>query len=305
MSPESARPFLTGTSMPGCQRSLIFASDGVALSANALSTPRASSTRSGARWCTARSRTARCSAADSGRRRSASGRASILPAPHPARTAIERSSPSSTVLPTPRRPVSTRLRSGRPRATRSRTTSNAPSSRSRPASSGGRWPAPGAYGFRTGSMRHLRVGPGRYERMDLSSARPIPREKSRSACRGSGRLGLSTPCPRQGERTRSRSLRHRLALGRDGRRRPDAALGPIRFLPVLRRAPDPSGAQRVQPRPGRGHEHAGEDVGGRSSRRRSPARARSATSPRAPRPPRPGCGRTGARPPAACRARRP
>ena len=96
-------------------------------------------------------------AADSGRRSSASGRASILPAPQPARTAIDRSSPSRTVLPTPRSPVSTRLRSGRPRATRSSTTSNALTSRSRPASSGGRWPAPGANGLRTGST----IGPYR------------------------------------------------------------------------------------------------------------------------------------------------
>jgi len=36
------------------------------------------------------------------------------------------------------------LRSGRPRAIRSSTTSNWPSSRSRPANSGGRCPAPGA-----------------------------------------------------------------------------------------------------------------------------------------------------------------
>ena len=138
MSPESARPLFGGTSIPGCQRSRSFAPSGAARRANALSTPSTSSIRSGARCRTARSRIARCSAADSGRRRSASGRASILPAPQPARTAIDRSSPSSTVLPTPRSPVSTRLRSGRPRATRSSTISNASTSRSRPASSGGR-----------------------------------------------------------------------------------------------------------------------------------------------------------------------
>ena len=45
---------------------------------------------------------------------------------------------------TPRSPISTIDRSGRDRATRSSTTSNAVSSASRPASSGGRWPAPGA-----------------------------------------------------------------------------------------------------------------------------------------------------------------
>ena len=54
-------------------------------------------------------------------------------------------------LPTPRSPVSTRLRSGRPRATRSSSTSKASSSESRPASSGGRCPAPGAKGLRIGS----------------------------------------------------------------------------------------------------------------------------------------------------------
>lgn len=152
MSPESARPCAAGTSMPGCQRSRSLAPSGAALSANALRMPRIASTRSGARCRTARSRIARCSAAESGRRRSASGRASTLPAPHPRLTAMDRSSPSSTVLPTPRRPVSTRLRSGRPRATRSSTTSKAETSLSRPASSGGRWPAPGANGLRTGSM---------------------------------------------------------------------------------------------------------------------------------------------------------
>jgi hypothetical protein len=73
-----------------------------------------------------------------------------LPRP-PARADGHRAElPSSTVLPTPRRPVSTRLRSGRPRATRSSTMSNASSSLSRPASSGGRWPAPGAKGSARG-----------------------------------------------------------------------------------------------------------------------------------------------------------
>ncbi len=44
------------------------------------------------------------------------------------------------------------LRSGRLAPTRSSVTSNCSSSRSRPASSGGRCPAPGAYGLRIGSM---------------------------------------------------------------------------------------------------------------------------------------------------------
>ena len=51
-----------------------------------------------------------------------------------------------------RSPVSTTLRSGRPRAIRSSTTSKASSCFARPASSGGRCPAPGAYGLRTGSI---------------------------------------------------------------------------------------------------------------------------------------------------------
>jgi len=83
-------------------------------------------------------------AAATGRRIDCSGRASILPVPHRRCMAIERKVLSSTVLPTPRSPVSTMLRSGRPRAMRSRTTSNWAISWSRPASSGGRWPAPGA-----------------------------------------------------------------------------------------------------------------------------------------------------------------
>jgi hypothetical protein len=79
-----------------------------------------------------------CSADDTGRRSDCSGRASIFPVPHPREIAAERSWLSSTVFPTPRSPVSTRERSGRPWAIRSRTTSNADSSVSRPASSGGR-----------------------------------------------------------------------------------------------------------------------------------------------------------------------
>ena len=85
-----------------------------------------------------------CSAPATGRRMDCAGRASILPVPHSRCRAIERNELSSTVLPTPRNPVSTMLRSGRPRAIRSSTTSNWLSSRSRPASSGGRCPAPGA-----------------------------------------------------------------------------------------------------------------------------------------------------------------
>ncbi len=84
------------------------------------------------------------SAAATGRRIDCSGRASILPVPHSRWIAIDLNVLSSTVLPTPRSPVITMLRSGRPRATRSSTTSNCCSSRSRPASSGGRCPAPGA-----------------------------------------------------------------------------------------------------------------------------------------------------------------
>src|ERR1700730_5263360 len=93
-----------------------------------------------------------CSAAATGRLIDWSGRASILPVPQSRCIAIDLNVFSSTVLPTPRNPVSTMLRSGRPRATRSRTTSNWPISRSRPVSSGGRCPAPGAYGLRTGSI---------------------------------------------------------------------------------------------------------------------------------------------------------
>ena len=85
-----------------------------------------------------------CSAPATGRRIDWSGRASIFPVPHSRCSAMDRNEFSSTVLPTPRSPVSTMLRSGRPRAIRSSTTSNWLSSRSRPASSGGRCPAPGA-----------------------------------------------------------------------------------------------------------------------------------------------------------------
>ena len=79
-----------------------------------------------------------------GRRIDWPGLASIFPVPQSRWMAMDLNVFSSTVLPTPRSPVSTMLRSGRRRATRSSTTSNWPISRSRPVSSGGRWPAPGA-----------------------------------------------------------------------------------------------------------------------------------------------------------------
>ena len=52
-----------------------------------------------------------CRADETGRRSDCSGRASILPVPHPREIAAERSWLSSTVLPTPRSPVSTSERS--------------------------------------------------------------------------------------------------------------------------------------------------------------------------------------------------
>jgi hypothetical protein len=99
-------------------------------SANALSTPRtAPSTPVRVAVAGASSRSAMCSAEETGRRSDWSGRASILPVPQPRPIAAERSWLSSTVLPTPRSPVSTR-RALRPAvAIRSRTTSNADSSR--------------------------------------------------------------------------------------------------------------------------------------------------------------------------------
>ncbi len=143
-SPESARPRAAGTSMPSCMVTDVpFGALG-SRSANALSTDRKYSIRSGARCRGASSRTAMCRAAATGRRIDCSGRASIFPVPHRRCMAMERNVFSRTVLPTPRRPVRTMLRSGRPRATRSSTTSNWLISRSRPVSSGGRWPAPGA-----------------------------------------------------------------------------------------------------------------------------------------------------------------
>ena len=111
MSPESARPLAAGTSMPGCHRSRSFVAAparpvGSDRWANALRTPRNASIRSGARWRGASSRTAMCSAAATGRRNDWSGRASILPVPQSRLIACDRSVLSSTVLPTPRSPVS-------------------------------------------------------------------------------------------------------------------------------------------------------------------------------------------------------
>ena len=174
MSPESARPVDGGPSMAGVQRSISLPPRGLLRSPNALSVASTSLTRSGARCRTDSSRTAACNAPVSGRRRLVSGRASTFPVPHPRSNAFDRSALSRTVLPTPRSPVSTRLRSGRPRSTRSKATSNAPSSASRPASSGGRWPAPGAYGFRTGSTSRT---------VSTRIARTLDFVRQRSTCR--------------------------------------------------------------------------------------------------------------------------
>ena len=122
-SPESARPRTAGASMPGCHWSRSRASGPASRCANDRITPSTWVTESSSGWPS--SRTAWWSADDSGRRSPWSGRASSLPVPQPRRTAAERSALSSTVLPTPRSPVSTTLRSGRPLATRSRTTSKA------------------------------------------------------------------------------------------------------------------------------------------------------------------------------------
>ena len=110
MSPESARPVTAGhvdarvpavaqLRGPGRRRP-------ARAGAKALTTPSTWSLGAAGR-CRARA-TARCSAAASGRRSDWSGRASSLPVPQPARTAAERRALSSTVLPTPRSPVSTR-----------------------------------------------------------------------------------------------------------------------------------------------------------------------------------------------------
>ena len=129
MSPESARPRTAGTSMPELQRSRSLAAP-ASRSANARTTPSAWSDSSCCGWPS--SRTAWCSALASGLRSRWSGRASSLPVPQPLRTAWLRSALSRTVLPTPRSPVRTRLRSERFFATRSSTTSNARSCSSRP-----------------------------------------------------------------------------------------------------------------------------------------------------------------------------
>ena len=73
MSPESARPVAAGTSMPGCQRSRTFASAGVSRRAKALRTPRTSSIDSWSRCRGPSSRSAMCSAEETGRRSDCSG----------------------------------------------------------------------------------------------------------------------------------------------------------------------------------------------------------------------------------------
>ena len=106
MSPESARPVAAGTSMPGCQRSRTFASAD-SPQGERLEHAEELLDRLRSRCRGASSRTAMCSAEETGRRSDWSGRASILPVPQPREIAAERSGLSSTVLPTPRRPVST------------------------------------------------------------------------------------------------------------------------------------------------------------------------------------------------------
>jgi len=123
-SPESARPRAAGTSMPKWALTVVPLGALGSRIANAFSTLRKSSTRSGARCLGASSRTATCSALAIGRRMDWSGLASSFPVPHSRCSAIDLNVLSITVLPTPRSPVSTMDRSGRDLATRSRTTSN-------------------------------------------------------------------------------------------------------------------------------------------------------------------------------------
>ena len=85
-------------------------------------------------------------------RRSPPGRASNSSIGQPAALAWARNSSSSTVLPTPRSPDSTIGWNELPAAALPMTMSHASITRSRPASNGGGVPAPGAYGFVTGSI---------------------------------------------------------------------------------------------------------------------------------------------------------
>ena len=73
--------------------------------------------------------------------------------PDPSASFLIRS--SNTVLPTPRSPTIKRLFVGRPRRTRSMATRTVSRSSSRPASSGGGVPAPGAKGFVIGSIGYI------------------------------------------------------------------------------------------------------------------------------------------------------
>lgn len=73
----------------------------------------------------------------------------------PADSASSRILSRSTVLPTPRSPTMTMLFVGRPRRIRSSATRTVSRSSSRPASSGGGVPAPGAKGFETLSTGEL------------------------------------------------------------------------------------------------------------------------------------------------------
>ncbi len=144
-SPESAVPVSASTSIesskpPGT------------LTEKALSTPSARRARS-------LTRSARLIASSTRRdiraiswRSSVSWRISLKAGNQPRLRAMSSNVVSSTVLPTPRRPVISMLRSGLPRSSRPSNSSKCRSCSSRPVSAGGLVPAPGVYGLFSASI---------------------------------------------------------------------------------------------------------------------------------------------------------
>ena len=124
MSPESARPRAAGASMPGLHRSRSLASRPASRWAKDRSTPSTWSTSLGLRVAELAHRLVQRRGQRPAQPLVGAGLELAGP-PAACGPRRERSALSSTVLPTPRSPVSTRERSGRPAATRSSTTSKA------------------------------------------------------------------------------------------------------------------------------------------------------------------------------------
>ena len=148
-SPLSARPASGSKSSPTSRSSYLNFS-AFAKPARARS-PRCARCLAASTWLSRRSASRSCGAKSAGS--DLFSGASIRMVCTPLRSASRRIWSSSTVLPTPRSPTIRTLFAEFPTRIRAIATLTCSRILSRPASSGGGVPAPGAYGFRTGSMQ--------------------------------------------------------------------------------------------------------------------------------------------------------